>query len=117
MRHSFILKLYHNTSGKTVKTQNVCFKPSNPSKIPTSENVCVLVNIIIEANSVDPDKPEQSDLDLHILSKRLQIFQQTTKAYDFSVKCALIVNKCELNVYTVRIFIKCMHVCAAQTYY
>ena len=23
-------------------------------------------------------------------------------------------NKCEFSVYTVRIFIKCMHVCAAQ---
>ena len=36
----------------------------------------------IEANSVDPEQ-EPSDLDLHYLSKRLQIFQQTIKAYDF----------------------------------
>ena len=32
------------------------------------------------------------------------MFQQTTKAYDFSVICALIVNKKEFSVYTVRIF-------------
>ena len=49
---------------------------------------------------------EQSDLDLHCLSKRLQIFQQTTKAYDFFVICALRVNKCEFSVYAVRIFMK-----------
>ena len=27
------------------------------------------------------------------------------------------VNKCEFSVYTVRIFMKCMHVCEAQTTY
>ena len=27
------------------------------------------------------------------------------------------VNKCEFSVYTVRIFMKCMHVCAAQKAY
>ena len=31
--------------------------------------------------------------------------------------CALRVNKCEFSVYTVRIFMKCMHVCAAQKAY
>ena len=31
--------------------------------------------------------------------------------------CALKVNKCEFSVYTVRIFMKCMHVRAAQTSY
>ena len=34
-------------------------------------------------------KQEKSDLALHCLSKRLQIFQQTTKANDFFVICAL----------------------------
>ena len=29
--------------------------------------------------------------------------------------CALRVNKCEFSVYMVRIFMKCTHVCAAQT--
>ena len=48
------------------------------SKIITPENVCLLVNISIEANSV-----EQSDLDLHYFWKRLQIFQQTTKNTTF----------------------------------
>ena len=33
--------------------------------------------------------PEQSDLNLHYLSKRLQLFKQTTKAYDCFVICAL----------------------------
>ena len=62
------------------------------------------------------DPEEQYDLDLHCLLKRLYIFQQTTKAYNFSVICALRVNKCgEFSVYTVRIFMKCRHVCAAQT--
>ena len=32
---------------------------------------------------------EQSDLNLHCLSKMLQIFQQTTKAYNFFVICVL----------------------------
>ena len=30
---------------------------------------------------------------------------------------ALRVNKCEFSVYMVRIFMKCTHVCAAQTTY
>ena len=49
---------------------------------------------------------EQSDLDLHCLSKRLQIFQQTTKAYSFFGILSLRVDKCEFSVYTVRIFMK-----------
>ena len=61
--------------------------------------------------------PNQSDLDLHCLLRRLQIFQQTTKTHNFIVICALRVNKFEFNVYAVRIFIKCTHVCAAQTTY
>ena len=32
---------------------------------------------------MDPDQNAPTDLDLHCLSKRLQLFQQTTKAYDF----------------------------------
>ena len=31
--------------------------------------------------------------------------------------CALMVNKCEFSVNTVRLFMKCTHVCAAQTTY
>ena len=59
--------------------------------------------------------PDQTDLDLHCLSKILQIFQQMTKAYTFLVICTLRVNKCEFSVYTntVRIFMKC----TAQTTY
>ena len=47
-----------------------------------------------------------SDLDLHCLSKRLQIFQQTTKAYNFFVIFALKIDKCEFSVYAFRIFMK-----------
>ena len=68
-----------------------------------------MVNISIDANSVDPDQ-EQSDLDLHCLSKSLQTFQQTTKTYDFFMICALRVNKCEFSVYTIMIVIKFTHV-------
>ena len=38
------------------------------------------------------------------------------KAYILGL-CALRVNRCELSVYTVRIFVKCTLVCAAQTTY
>ena len=38
------------------------------------------------------------------------------KTYNLGL-CALRVNKCEFSVYTVRIFMKCMHVCAAQKAY
>ena len=41
------------------------------------------------------------------------MFQQTTTF----VICALRVNTCEVSVYTVRTFIKCTHVCAAQNDY
>ena len=47
---------------------------SNVSVITTFESVCLLFNISIEANSVDPDQTalgEQSALDLHCLFKRL----------------------------------------------
>ena len=46
-----------------------------------------------------------------------KIFQQTTKACDIFVICALRANKCEFSVYTVTIFTKCTHICAAQTTY
>ena len=39
------------------------------SKITLFENVCLLFNIIIDANNVDPD---QTDLDQHCLLQRLQ---------------------------------------------
>ena len=43
---------------------------------------------------------------------RLQIVLWTTKNIQ-----TLRVNKCEFSVYTVRIFMKCTHVCAAQEAY
>ena len=46
----------------------------------------------------------------------LQIFKWTTKTYILWLY-ALSVNKAEFSVYTVRIFMKCTHVCAAQTTY
>ena len=60
-------------------------------------------------------RQEQSDLDLHCLSKRLQIFQQMPKANLFFMICPLRVNNCELSVYIVRIVKKLSHICAAQT--
>ena len=50
-----------------------------------SKNVCLLVNIRIEAYSVDPEQTAPIGAvwsDLNCLSQRLQIFQQNTKAYD-----------------------------------
>ena len=57
---------------------------------------------------------EQSDLGPHCLSMRLQIFKWTTKKM---LLCALRVNKCEVTVYTDRIFMNCTYVCAAQKAY
>ena len=45
------------------------------------------------------------------------MFQQITKTYDLFVICALRDNTCEVSVYTVRTFMKCTHVCAAQKVY
>ena len=60
---------------------------------------------------------EQSDLDLHCLLKRLYDISTDDKTIQIFVICASTVNKCELSVYTVRIFMKCMHVCTAQSIY
>ena len=52
---------------------------------------------------------EQSDLVQHCLSKRLEIFQRVDKTYN--------IHDMRLKGYyvsTVRILMKCMHVCAAQ---
>ena len=65
---------------------------------------------------MDPDQTalqEQSDLGPRCLSMRLQIFKWTIKTY-ILLLCALRVNNCEFSVYTVRIFMICTHVCAAQ---
>ena len=59
---------------------------------------------------------EQSDPGPHSLSLRLQVYKWTSKT-NILWLCALRVNKCEFSVYTVRIFMKCTHVCAAQTTY
>ena len=58
---------------------------------------------------------EQFDLDLHCLSKRLKNISTDHKSIQLFVVCALRVNNCEFSVYTVTIFMKCTHVCAAQT--
>ena len=54
---------------------------------------------------------EQSDLDLHCLLKRLQNVSADNK------NIPLFVNTCEVSVYTVRTFMKCMHVCTAEKAY
>ena len=59
---------------------------------------------------------EHSDLGSHCLSMKLQIVWWATKTYSLLLS-ALRVNKCEFSVYTVRIFMKCTHVCAAQKAY
>ena len=61
--------------------------------------------------------PEQSVLDLHCLSKRLQIYFSRRQKYTTFVVCALRVNECEFSVYTVTIVMKCMHFFAPQTTY
>ena len=58
---------------------------------------------------------EQSDLDLHCLSKGFKYISADDKSIRLCVVCALRVNECEFSVYTVTIFMKYTHVCAAQT--
>ena len=82
------------------------------SKITSFENVCLSFNISIDANSVDPD---QTNLGLHCLIKRLQNLSAGNKNIRLFVICALKVNTYEVSVYTTRTFMKCTHVCAAQT--
>ena len=66
----------------------------------------------IKAISVNPALREQSVLDLHCLSRRsLKHCSRRQMQTTFVVICTLRVNKCEFNVYTVMIFMKCMHVC------
>ena len=51
MGRGFIQKyLYH------FKTQNILFNPLNTSKVTVSENVCLMVNVSIEAKSIDLDQ-------------------------------------------------------------
>ena len=56
---------------------------------------------------------DQSDLGPHCLSMRLQIFYWATKNIHF-VTMRLRVNRCEFSVYTVKIFMKCTHVCCTK---
>ena len=52
----------------------------------------------------------------HSLSIRLQTVKWTTKNIHFEIM-HLKGNKCGFSVYTVRIFMKCTHVCAAKKVY
>ena len=59
-------------------------------------------------------RQEQSDLDLHCLSKRFQnISDRQQKQTTFVIIGTLRVNKCEFIVYTVKVFMNW----AAQTTY
>ena len=49
--------------------------------------------------------------------KSLQNVSADNKNTQRFVKCALRVNACEVSVYMVRTFMKCMHVCAPQKAY
>ena len=84
--------------------------------ITTFESVCLLFNISIEANSVDPDQTalgEQSALYLHCLFKRLHNISIDDKN-DCVVIYALRVNKCGFSALTDTTFMKCTQTCAAQ---
>ena len=95
-KSNFII-LRHNTS---LKTQNIPFNPKNASKITTSKNVCLLVNISKEANSVDPDQFVKETSNISADDKSIWLFREMR----FKL------NKSEFSVYMVRIFMKCMHV-------
>ena len=62
----------------------------------------------IEANIVDPDQAVWS-------GSTLFVYEASNILVDD--KKHLGVYKCEFSVYTVRIFMKCTHVCAAQKAY
>ena len=68
----------------------------------------------IEASSEDPDQTAPTGAVWSGFDCLLNIFQQTTKPYDFLWSCALRVNKCGFSVYTVTIFMKYAHVCALK---
>ena len=67
---------------------------------------------------MDPDQTApvgaQFALFIYEASNRLV---DNKKKHTFFLLCALRFNKCEFSVYTVRIFMKCTHVCAAQKAY
>ena len=66
----------------------------------TSENVCLLVNISIEANSVDPD--QTVPIWIYTVCRRgLQNISSDDKSMHIFVIFPLRVNKRELSVYTV----------------
>ena len=93
-------------------------KLQNASEITAFETVCILFNISIDANSVDPDQtvPIPSDQDLHCLLRRLLNVSADNKNIRLFVICALRVDTrrtCDVSVYTVRTFMKCTLFCAA----
>ena len=55
MKIRHVLFESNNTSVKTIQTQNILFNPYNASQITISENVCLLLNISIDASSDDTD--------------------------------------------------------------
>ena len=59
---------------------------------------------------------EQSDLDLHC-QKSFKKFLADNKVDDLCCIGTLRVDKCELSLYSVMLFVKCMHVCMAKTTY
>ena len=104
-------KRQHSVTDKT-------YKPSRQNLNTTSN--CIwkcLFNISIEANIIDPDQNAPtgsvwSGFTLFVY-KTSNILVDDIKTYIFWL-CALRVNKCEFSVYTVGIFMKCTHVCAAH---
>ena len=61
---------------------------------------------------MDPDQTASGST-LFIYEASNSLVHDKNKTYILWL-CALRVNKCEFSVYTVRIFMKCTHVCAAQ---
>ena len=88
--------------------------------LKTQQNNCIwkcLFNIGIETKIVDPDRTTGAVWS----GSTLFIYEASDilvgdKIYILWL-CALRVHKCEFSVYRVRIFMKCRHVCAAQTAY
>ena len=76
-----------------------------------------IFSISIETNRVDLDQTAPTSLIwVHtVCLLGFKYFSGHTKNIRLFVICALRVNTCEVSVYTVRIFLKCTHVCAAQT--
>ena len=98
-----IIILPHNTSVKTQKYYNLTLKTLEKKVYLKMVSVRLLIQF-------------QSGLDLHCLSKRLQNISAGDKTRQLFF-IVLRVNESDIQIYTVTIFMKCTHICMAQTTY